>query len=208
MAQFFRQGRKTLSGGDENVRAKLSHLRDLQHRLVAAKLQSASLLAAAPQLAVQECLRARGRVLKHNERRSERSDAMIHPFTIAPMKGYFKRLSSGQGDFCMDYTRRYMVELQSWDLDRQRDDGLTLLGQIAAEQHRYDEFEALAEEMAAEHWERVILLADAAVTGRNRPLAERVLELVLSSNKGWHVNLLQRKLDQLKRGQWNPDPKQ
>lgn len=339
LAQHFRGGLKGGSLNQHKAREKLSHLRDLQHRLLEANLGSRALIDLAPQLAHLERKRARGRVLRHNERQFERSEPMRHlplerrwqqalrgrwsrfPVSPAPVadrisrlfsrsrgysekesweiaekldlflieadglvqrkafaeaqatlrgfitavleliecaddsfgvigqtfdgafrtylrlplektgiaenvffedlldlmiledygftdnarEGYFASLSRPQGDFCMTYARRQIIELKAWDLDSRSEEALTLLGQIAAEQGRFDEFEALAREMEARHWERIMRLTDAAMKGRKRPLAEKVFEAALASQQGWHVEFLQNRYQELKRGEWRSD---
>ena len=73
-----------------------------------------------------------------------------------------------------------MQELQDDDLDYQAEEALTLLGQIVAEQHRFDRFEELARHMGARHWKRIIVLADRAVKQRKRQLAVAVFAAALS----------------------------
>ena len=87
----------------------------------------------------------------------------------------------------------------------QSEEALTLLGRVVAEQERFDMFEGLAREMGSREWQRVIRLADRAVKKRKRPLACKVFEAALT--EGPHLDFLTRKYEQLKRGQWSPDPR-
>ena len=339
LAEHFRTELKSNSIVGMKAREKLSHLRDLQHRLSRKNLQIVDLLRAVPQLAHQERRRARGRVMKHNERQYERSEPMCHlprewkwqhalrgrwsrfpvspaptaeqitrmfarsryysedeswdlvrrlepflvtaqqmvqagrcaeaqallrgwitgvlelienaddsfgvigqtfgdgfrtyldvplaktgiveavffedlldllmfedyAFTTEPTEGYFRRLSQRQADFCLEYTRRQVSELKSLDLDYQSEEALTLVGQIAAEQRRFDQFEALAGTMGATHWQRIIRLVDAAMKKQKRALAEKVFQAALGSKQGSHLEFLQRKYEELKRGRWKSE---
>jgi hypothetical protein len=98
-----------------------------------------------------------------------------------------------------------MVELRADDLADKWEDALTLLGQVVAEQERFDEFEGLAREMGARAWQRIIRLADRAVKKSKRPLACQVFEAALTA--GQHLEFLQKKYAQLKSGKWNPNPR-
>jgi hypothetical protein len=98
-----------------------------------------------------------------------------------------------------------MQELQDDDLDYQAEEALTLLGQIVAEQHRFDRFEELARHMGTRHWKRILILADRAVKQRKRQLAVAVFEAALSP--GMHEGFLRQKYEQLKKGKWSPDPR-
>jgi hypothetical protein len=125
--------------------------------------------------------------------------------TYNQLDGYFERLSPEQGELCIDYLRQQMGELAVDDLDYQYDTALTLLGQVVAEQNRFDLFEELASEMGTREWKRIIVLADRAVKKRKRKLAAVVFESAL--RPGMHEDFLRKKYDQLKRGRWNPDPR-
>src|SRR5215471_6336099 len=57
------------------------------------------------------------------------------------------------------------------DLDYQYEEALTLLGQIVAEQNRFERFEELARHMGTRHWKRIVVFADRAVKQRKRQLA-------------------------------------
>jgi hypothetical protein len=131
-----------------------------------------------------------------------------YAFTADPRVGYFRQLSPGQTEFCMEYVRRQVAELKACDLDYQSEQALTLLGQIAAEQRLFDEFEALARIMGATHWRRITLLVDAAMKRRKRPLAEKVFQAALASGQGWHLEFLQGRYEDLKRGRWKSESKQ
>jgi hypothetical protein len=67
--------------------------------------------------------------------------------TYAQTEGYFARLTPEEGDVCIDYLQQQMQELQDDDLDYQAEEALTLLGQVVAEQQRFDRFEELARHM-------------------------------------------------------------
>jgi hypothetical protein len=125
--------------------------------------------------------------------------------TYDQMDGYFERLTSEAGDLCMDYLRQQIEELQDDNLDYQAETALTWLGQIAAEQNRFERFEALAQEMGTRAWKRIIVLADRAVKKRKRKLAAAVFEAALGP--GMHERFLREKYEQLTSGKWNPDPR-
>jgi hypothetical protein len=61
--------------------------------------------------------------------------------------------------------------------------------------------------MGGEHWQRIVLLVDAAVKTGNKPLAERVFEVALATKRGTHLDFFQRKYEQLRSGYWDPDPR-
>jgi hypothetical protein len=119
--------------------------------------------------------------------------------------GYFEGLTPQEGALCIDYVQQQMEELRGDDLDYQYEEALTLLGQIVAEQNRFERFEELARHMGTRHWKRIVVLADRAVKQRKRPLAVAVFEAALSP--GMHEGFLRRKYEQLKKGKWNPDPR-
>jgi hypothetical protein len=125
--------------------------------------------------------------------------------TYEQTDGYFAGLTPTEGDLCIDYLQQQRQELQDDDLDYQAEEALTLLGQIVAEQHRFDQFEALARHMGTRHWKRIVVLADRAVKQRKRPLAVAVFEAALSP--GMHEGFLRKKYEQLKKGKWSPDPR-
>ena len=56
-----------------------------------------------------------------------------------------KGLTPAQGDLCIGHLRRQIDELRADDLEYQSEKALTLLGQVVAEQERFDLFEGLAE---------------------------------------------------------------
>ena len=89
------------------------------------------------------------------------------------IEGYFKGLTPDQADLCIDHLRRQIDELRADDLKYQGEEALTLLGQVVAEQQRFDLFEGLAREMGAREWQRVIRLADRAVKKRKNPWRAR-----------------------------------
>ncbi|NLF19755.1 MAG: hypothetical protein GX595_21195 [Lentisphaerae bacterium] len=128
-------------------------------------------------------------------------------FTDGCTDGFFASLPSEEGDFCLAYLRGRIPALLAWDLDYQAEAALTLIGQIAAEQKRFDSFEALAREMGTREWQPIIRLADAAVRARNRNLADRVFQAALAANDGIHTDFLANKHAQLLQNKWNPDPR-
>ena len=125
--------------------------------------------------------------------------------TYEQPEGYFAGLTPEEGDVCIEYVHQQMQELQDDDLDYQAEEALMLLGQIVAEQHRFDRFEALARHMGTRHWKRILVLADRAVKQRKRQLAVAVFEAALSP--GMHEGFLRQKYEQLKKGKWSPDPR-
>lgn len=125
--------------------------------------------------------------------------------TYEQTDGYFAGLAPTEGDLCIDYMQQQMQELKDDDLDYQAEEALTLLGQVVAEQNRFDQFETLARHMGTRQWKRIIVLADRAVKQRKRPLAVAVFEAALSP--GMHEGFLRQKYEQLKKGKWSPDPR-
>jgi hypothetical protein len=125
--------------------------------------------------------------------------------TYEQTDGYFEGLTPQEGALCIDYVQQQMEELTGDDLDYQYEEALTLLGQIVAEQHRFERFEELARHMGTRHWKRIVVLADRAVKKRKRQLAVAVFEAALSP--GMHEGFLRRKYEQLKKGKWSPDPR-
>lgn len=118
-------------GSLDAAKRKLSHLRDLQQRLAKAGVGVSEILAALPpELAKAERRRAYGRIIKHNQRSYELSEAMrtlpaerfcaiaLHglwaPFPVSPQP-YYDRLWS---KFAW---RRYYGENDSWDLAEKLD---------------------------------------------------------------------------------------
>lgn len=211
---------RTLRGGmlgSDAAKRKLSHLRDLQHRLTKAGLDVSDILAALPpNLAKAERRRAYGRIIKHNQRSYELSEAMQTlpaekfcnialrelwaPFPVSPQPFYEQLRAKFNW-------RRCYEEDASWDLDYQADRALTIIGQIAAGQKRFNSFEALAGEMGSLAWQRIIRLADAAVKARKRDLADRVFQAALACEDGSHRDFLSKKHEQLLNGKWSPDPR-
>ncbi len=123
------------------------------------------------------------------------------------MNGFFTSLSREEGDFCLTYLRDRIPALMALDLDYQARNALTLIGQVAAEQKRFEMFEALASEMGTREWQRIIRMADAAVRARKRDLADRVFQIALSCEDGDHRDFLTQKHEQLLHGKWSPDPR-
>jgi hypothetical protein len=124
--------------------------------------------------------------------------------TYDQTEGYFVGLTPEEGHLCLDYLQQQVQALRDDDLDYQSEEALTLLGQVVAEQNRFERFTELAEEMGTRHWKRIIVLADRAVKKRKRKLAVAVFEAALSP--GMHEGFLRKKYEQLHRGKWNPDP--
>lgn len=121
------------------------------------------------------------------------------------IEGYFKGLTPAQADLCIGHLWRQIDELRDDDLEYQSEEALTILGQVVAEQERFDMFEDLAREMGSREWQRIIRLADRAVKKRKRPLAGKVFEAALT--EGTHLEFLREKYEKLKRGHWSPDPR-
>jgi hypothetical protein len=119
--------------------------------------------------------------------------------------GYFARLSKEQGDCCVEFLQRHIADLAAEHLTYQSEQALTLLGQVAAEQDRFDQFEDLARRMGSREWQRIVRLVDRAVKKRKRELAVRVFEAALTP--GPHQGFLARKFEKLRQGHWSPDPR-
>lgn len=128
-------------------------------------------------------------------------------FTYGHTDGFFTTLTAEEGDFCLAYLRGRIPALRAWDLDYQSERALTIIGQIAAEQKRFDTFEAQAGEMGSRAWQRIIRLADAAVSARKRDLADRVFQAALAGEDLGHRDFLAKKHAQLLHGKWSPDPR-
>jgi hypothetical protein len=121
------------------------------------------------------------------------------------IEGYFKGLNAGQAVRCMKHLRQEVAALLEDDLEYQSEEALTLLGQVIAEQQRFEEFEDVARQMGSREWQRIVRLVDRAMKRGKRPLAIKVFEAALT--KGFHLELLTEKYEKLKRGHWSPDPK-
>ena len=106
----------------------------------------------------------------------------------------------------MEHLRHEVAALLDDDLDYQSEKALTFLGQVIAEQERFDEFEDLARQMGSRAWKPIIRLVDRAMKGEKKPLAIKVFEAALTP--GDHLDFLTKKYDKLKLGHWNPDPKE
>ncbi len=63
------------------------------------------------------------------------------------IEGYFRRLTESQADLCVEHLRHEVAALLDDDLEYQSEEALTFLGQVIAEQERFDEFEDLAKQM-------------------------------------------------------------
>jgi hypothetical protein len=125
-------------------------------------------------------------------------------FTDNGIEGYFRRLTKGQADLCVEHLRREITALLDDDLEYESEEALTLLGHVVAEQERFDEFEDLARQMGSRAWRRIVRLADSAMKRQKKPLALKVFEAAMT--KGDHLDFLTKKYEKLKGGQWNPDP--
>ena len=121
------------------------------------------------------------------------------------IEGYFRGLNDRQADLCVEHLRHEVAALRDDDLDYESEQALTLLGQVVAEQDRFDEFEDLARQMGSREWQRIIRLADRAVKKRKKPLAMKVFEAAMT--EGTHLDFLKEKYEKLKRGHWSPDPR-
>jgi hypothetical protein len=126
-------------------------------------------------------------------------------FTWGHTEGYFQGLTRAQGDWCIAFLRQQIDGLRADRLTYPSEKALTLLGQVVAEQDRFDDFESVAREMGAREWQRIIRLADRAVKKRKRPLARQVFEAALTA--GAHLDFLRKKYEKLKQGHWSPDPR-
>jgi hypothetical protein len=122
------------------------------------------------------------------------------------IEGYFRRLTEGQAVLCVEHLRHEVAALLEDDQDYQSEEALTFLGQVIAEQERFDEFEDLARQMGSRAWKRIIRLVDRAMKRKKKPLAIKVFEAALT--KGDHLDFLTKKYERLKRGHWSPDPKE
>jgi hypothetical protein len=125
--------------------------------------------------------------------------------TDGVIEGYFRRLTPGQGDVCIAYLHAQIEELRTDDLDYQSEEALTLLGQVVAEQERFEQFTELASQMGSCEWRRIVRLVDRAMKKRKRALAVEVFEAALTP--GCHLDFLNKKFQQLKLGKWDPDPR-
>jgi hypothetical protein len=121
------------------------------------------------------------------------------------IEGYFRGLNDRQADLCIEHLRHEVAALRDDDLEYQSEEALTLLGQVIAEQDRFDEFEDLARQMGSRAWRRIVRLVDRAMKKRQKPLAMKVLEAAMT--KGDHRDFLREKYEKLKRGHWSPDPR-
>lgn len=125
--------------------------------------------------------------------------------TYDKIEGYLKGLTPAQADLCVEHLRHEVANLRDDDLEYQSEQALTFLGQVVAEQERFDEFEDLARQMGSREWQRIIRLVDRAMKKRKKPLAMKVFEAALT--KGSHLDFLTKKYAKLKQGHWSPDPK-
>jgi hypothetical protein len=121
------------------------------------------------------------------------------------IEGYFRGLNDRQANLCVEHLRHDVAALRDDDLDYQSEQALTLLGQVIAEQDRFDEFEEVARQMGARAWRRIVRLVDRAMKKRKKPLAMKVFEAAMT--KGDHRDFLKEKYQKLKRGHWSPDPR-
>ena len=104
------------------------------------------------------------------------------------IEGYFRGLTESQADLCVEHLRHEVTALLEDDLDYQSEEALTFLGQVVAEQERFDEFEDLARQMGSRAWRRIIRLADRAMKRGKKPLAIKVFEAAMT--KGDHLDFL------------------
>lgn len=111
-------------------------------------------------------------------------------FTYKNTEGFFAGLKQIEGDFCLHYLRGRISALQALDLDYQAEQSLTLLGQVASEQKRFDQFESLAKEMQARAWKRIMRMVEAAEKAGKRELALSVFQKVLSGEEGDFTDFL------------------
>jgi hypothetical protein len=125
--------------------------------------------------------------------------------TDSGIEGYFRGLNNRQADLCIEHLRHEVAALRYDDLEYESGEALTLLGQVIAEQDRFDEFEEVARQMGSRAWRRIVRLVDRAMKKRKKPLAMKVLEAAMT--KGDHLEFLTKKYEKLKRGHWSPDPK-
>jgi hypothetical protein len=58
-------------------------------------------------------------------------------------------LNEHQANICVENFRHEIAALREDDLDYQSEEALTFLGQVVAEQERFDEFEDLARQMGS-----------------------------------------------------------
>ncbi len=116
-------------------------------------------------------------------------------FTDGGIEGYFRGLNERQADICVEHLRHEIASLREDDLDYQSEEALTFLGQVIAEQERFDEFEELAKQMGSRAWRRIVRLVDRAVKRRKTPLALKVMEAALT--KGEHRDFLTKKYEKL-----------
>jgi hypothetical protein len=121
------------------------------------------------------------------------------------IEGYFRRLTGGQADLCVEHLRREITALLDDDLEYESEEALTFLGQVVSEQERFDEFEDLARQMGSRAWLGIVRLADIAMKRQKKPLAQKVFEAAMT--KGDHLDFLTKKYERLMRGNWSPDPK-
>ena len=86
------------------------------------------------------------------------------------IEGYFRQLTKSQADRCVDHLRHEVVTLLDDDLPYETEEALTFLGQVVAEQERFDEFEDLARQMGSRGaWRRTVRLADIANEAEEAP---------------------------------------
>src|SRR5208337_3778360 len=121
------------------------------------------------------------------------------------IEGYFRGLDQRQADLCVEHLRHEVAALLDDDLEYQSEEALTFLGQVIAEQERFDEFEDVAKQMESRAWKRIIRLANVAMKRRKKFLAMKVFEAALT--EGDHLEFLKEKYEKLKRGHWSPDPR-
>jgi hypothetical protein len=121
---------------------------------------------------------------------------------------YFKGLNEGRACLCIKHLRHEVAALLEDELEDKRQEALTLLGQVIAEQERFDEFEDVARQMGTWHSNRIVRLVDVAMKRRKKRLAIKVLGAALMQGEYWgSPKFLKEKYEKLKQGHWSPDPR-
>ena len=80
------------------------------------------------------------------------------------------------------------------------------MGQVVAEQERFDEFEDLARQMGSRAWRRIIRLADRAMKRGKKPLAIKVFEAAMT--KGDHLDFLDEEVRETEARALEPGPEE
>ena len=125
--------------------------------------------------------------------------------TYEQTEGYFAGLTPEEGDLCIEYVQQQMQELQDDDLDYQAEEALTLLGQIVAEQHRFDRFEELARHMGTRHWKRIHCARRSGRQAAQTPAGCRGLR---SGAQSWYARrVLTAEIRAVEKGKMESGPK-